>query len=137
MNSLARTFALAVAIAACGGNAATETCVIPPCAPSTALTFTITSASPAVPLAGGVFVNVLGANQTPSGCLQGATTTCGVHGDAGTYQLEIGAPGFQTVKQTVNVAARPEVKCGCGGPETVHLDIALTPAMTAISYEHS
>lgn len=134
MHPAARVVGLAVLIAACGSDTAEEICVIPPCAPSTALTFTITSASPTVPLAGGVFVNVLGTNQTPSGCLQGVTTTCGVHGDAGTYQVEIGAPGFQTVKQTVNVAARPAVKCGCGGAETVHLDIGLTPATTALSH---
>lgn len=81
-----------------------------------------------MPLSGGVFVNIAGPTVGAGVCLQGAITTCSVRGDEGTYQLEIGAPGFQTLKQTVNVAERPAPPCGCGGAETLHLDIALVPA---------
>jgi hypothetical protein len=124
-----RTLAFAVVLAACGSDAA-DVCVVPPCAPSTAITLTVTSASTGATLSS-VFVNVLSGpgyqGVAPAGCVQDATTTCGIHGDSGTYQLEIGAPGFQTVRRTLSVGERAAPKCGCGGADTQHIDVALVP----------
>lgn len=129
MQACVRVVGLAILLAACGSDTAEEVCVIPPCIQSTALSFTITSASSSVPLPAGVFVNATAPFDGPAGCLQtGTTTTCYLHGDPGMYQVQIGAPGFQSVARTVNVGSQPPVKCGCGGAETVHLDIALVPA---------
>jgi hypothetical protein len=127
MRAPIRSLGLAVLLGACG-----DVCVIPPCALGTAIRLTVTSAATSAPLSGGVFVNVLPGpgNQgvAPAGCLQGATATCSVLGEGGSYQLEIGAPGFQTVRRTVNVPERVAPKCGCSGADTQQVDIALVPA---------
>ena len=122
----ARALILAVAAIACGGDAG-EVCIVPPCLMSRAVTIAITSASGAVALPAGVFVNVTGASQQSAGCFSGTVTTCVVPGGAGTYHLEIGAPGFQTVTRTVIVTGTPPAKCGCDEADTQHLDIALVP----------
>ena len=44
MRTTIRSLGLAVALAACGSDAA-DVCVVPPCAPSTAIVLTVTSAS--------------------------------------------------------------------------------------------
>jgi hypothetical protein len=51
-------------------------------------------------------------------------STCQVFGGAGTYELDIGAPGFQTVHRTVSVSSASE--CGCAVNQQ-HLDVALVP----------
>jgi hypothetical protein len=60
-------------------------------------------------------------------CNESPGTTCRLLGSTGTYQLDIGAPGFQTVHIVVEVKGTT-VKCGCGTVETEQLSIALVPA---------
>jgi hypothetical protein len=51
-----------------------------------------------------------------------------VSGYAGTYNLDINAPGFQNAKRTVTVEGSAPAACGCGTTNTVHLDVALVVA---------
>jgi hypothetical protein len=70
-------------------------------------------------------------------CSTGTTVTCELPGGGGTYQIAIGAPGFQTQSRTANVTQPQPQKCGCTLAQTQHFDIVLTPATTAIGYQHS
>jgi hypothetical protein len=123
----ARFLALGALLAACGSDAV---CVALPCPFSQAVTITITSASANVPLPAGVFVTfTYNGKTTATGfCTAGSPTTCEVPGPGGTYQLAIGAPGFQTTSRTANVNAPAAEKCGCSVAQTQHFDIALVPA---------
>jgi len=57
-------------------------------------------------------------------CKAGPGTTCQVWGYAGTYDLEIGAPGFLSARETRVVhGATPE--CGCPTVSTERLAVAL------------
>ena len=105
------------------------TCVSPPCPFSLAVTVSVTSSLATVPLPSGVFV-VYTYNGTASAtgfCTPGSATICEVPGAGGTYQLAIGAPGFQTVNRTANVVVTPAEKCGCALAQTQHFDVALVP----------
>ena len=52
--------------------------------------------------------------------------TCLVPGDAGTYTLQVEAPGFQTVQRTVIVSGTtPE--CDCPTTHLQRVEIALVP----------
>lgn len=126
MPPLVRTSALAVVLTACGHDV---TCLALPCPFSQAVTVTVTSASATVPLPAGVFI-IYTYNSNASGtgvCTPGSVTTCEVPGPGGTYQIAIGAPGFQTANRTANVIASAASKCGCALTQTQHFDIALVP----------
>ena len=108
---------LAIALlAACGS----DVCIIPPCLAPMAVALTVGSSSTAGAISG-AFVRS-GGNTIP--CAQ----TCFVPGGAGTYDLDVGAPGYQTVHRTVVVrGTTPE--CGCPSTETVQLSVALVPGV--------
>ena len=53
---------------------------------------------------------------------------CFVTGGAGKYEIDISAPGFQTVHRSVTVTSTPPQHCGCEIDNTQHLSVALTPA---------
>jgi hypothetical protein len=53
---------------------------------------------------------------------------CYVLGGAGTYQVDISAPGFTTAHLTFTVTGSPGPKCGCGSANTQQLSVALVPA---------
>ena len=104
---------------ACSGN---SECLPVPCALPLALTVAVTSSAASGPVTG-AFVQV----QAPqSGSPIPCAATCVVPGLAGTYQVDIGAPGFTTVHRTAQVNGA-SASCGCGSVDTAHLDVALTP----------
>lgn len=117
-----RNCVLALSVAACDSAA---TCLALPCALPVAITVSVTSS---VSTAGidGSFVQVTG-NGTPMPCNQAPGTTCRVMGTLGNYELDIGAPGFQTVHRTVHVTGSMP-RCGCPIVETQQLAIVLTPS---------
>jgi hypothetical protein len=74
----------------------------------------------------GVTVQVTGALVTSLPC----TTTCRVPGTAGTYTLEVMAPGFTPVRRTLVVqGTTPE--CGCPTVVSESIAIALVPVPKA------
>jgi hypothetical protein len=118
-SALAGVGALLLA-AGCGGD---ETCVVVPCPLPLAVSLTVTSA------AGGA---VAGAVVTVSGRVSGtipcsASGGCDMLGPAGTYELDITAPGYRAAHRTVVVpGTNPD--CGCATTTPQHVDVALTPA---------
>jgi hypothetical protein len=54
------------------------------------------------------------------------STVCLVLGYAGNYDLEVGAPGYQSQQQNVVVSGTNPM-CGCQTTNTARLDIALVP----------
>jgi hypothetical protein len=51
-----------------------------------------------------------------------------VIGDAGTYNLAVAAPGFQSVMRTVVVPGDAPSGCGCPSIDTQHITITLAAA---------
>jgi hypothetical protein len=84
-----------------------------------ALTISVAGAN-GVPVAD-VTVQVSGGAATTWHC----STTCAVPGYAGTYELEISAPGFQVARRTVVVRGERPDRCSCGTTITEHVDVAL------------
>jgi len=113
--------ALVLCAASCDGTA----CLAIPCPLPVAINITVTSS-----LAGGaitgVFVQVP-AFVTPIPCNGSPAATCIVTGGPGTYGIDIGATGFQTVHRFVVVTGSSS-SCGCTYVATQHLDVALVPA---------
>ena len=110
---------LTVGLAACGS----EECVIPPCIEPLAATVTLQS-NVAGRALDGAFVRF---NGNDADCSGTGTVVCHVRGNAGTYELDVGAAGFQSVHLSVNVQPASTAKCGCPGADTQALTIALTP----------
>lgn len=121
LRRLATTGALALSATSCGDSAVTN-CVHPPCPAPFALSVTVISGLSGGSVAG-AFVQT-SANTLP--CTQSPGTTCIVPGNAGQYELDIGAPGYQTVHRSVTVTGS-NPPCGCAVVNTQHLDVALTP----------
>jgi hypothetical protein len=115
-----RYLILLLPLAACGG----ADCVALPCPAPIAvwLTITSTAAGGGVPVA---TVTVTGPEQL-SFSYNG---TCPISGSAGTYHLAVAAPGFGPVERSVQVEGTNH-KCGCSGPVTETVTIALSAADT-------
>jgi hypothetical protein len=115
----------ALLASACGTDTQGR-CLALPCPLPIALTIDVTS-STGGPAAGATILVSGGTNGTVP-CEAGTTaSTCRVAGQAGTYQLEITAPGFEPAQRSVVVAGTtPE--CGCPTVVQQHLEVALTPA---------
>ncbi|MEP6617945.1 MAG: hypothetical protein ABJE47_01470 [bacterium] len=124
MKSLTILAVLLLGTSACGGESAA--CVIPPCVMSIAVAVTVNSSVTGTPIAGS-FVQPTGGGQLP--CTQAAESTCRVPGGGGTYELDIGAPGYQTVHRSVTVSSTaPDAPCGCHLADTKQISVALAPA---------
>ena len=107
---------------ACNDNSA---CLTVPCPLPIAITVTVTAGASAGAVTG-AFVQVSGTpNSIP--CNQSPGSTCIVVGSPRTFQLDIGAPGFQTVHRSVTVVGS-SAECGCPVISVQHLDIALVAA---------
>jgi hypothetical protein len=108
--------ALSLSITSCGASE----CFQPPCPFPMAITVTITSTVPALPIGEAFVESSIGG---PSSCIR---ATCTVMGTPGKYELNIGATGFQTTHRTVNVTGT-NPRCGCPRVDVQHLNVALTP----------
>jgi hypothetical protein len=111
--------ALGVAATSCRG----QECLALPCALPVALVIVVTAAEGGAPVSDAV-VQVSGAFASTLPCPAG---TCRVPGTAGTYTLDIRAPGFQGAQRTVTVAGT-NPRCGCPTVETALLSVALPAA---------
>ena len=112
--------ALSLSLASCGGE-----CQVPPCMVQFAIRIWVTAASPG-PVAG-VTAVVTGTVGGLAQCsVVGDTTGCIFPGPGGTYEVEIGAPGFQTVHRSVTVRETSH-ECGCSHVETEQLYVTLGP----------
>jgi hypothetical protein len=122
-SSIGQPLRVAIVVAtlsACGGS--DISCVPPPCAYPIALNITLTSASSGATVKDAV-VQFTGPNLGSEPCVG----SCSVPGYAGTYNLDITAPGFQAAKRSVTVTGSTAAACGCTTTNTVHLDVALVP----------
>lgn len=108
-------------------------CPAVPCPVSIAVEVNVASSGGAqVP---GLSVAVTGPSGTVP-CQTSGATQCMVSGSRGTYQLDIGAPGFQSVHRTVQVTSSGTHGCNtCDIVDTQHLNITLAPAASAVGSE--
>lgn len=121
---LQRIAPLMFAVMACGGETAVQ-CLYPPCAIPQAIEITVSTgtAHNLVPDAY-ILTNQSGTQQIP--CSQGAATTCNIFGSIGEYDVDIAAPGYQTVHRHVVVTGTVP-KCGCPTPNLQRLSVSLDP----------
>lgn len=112
--------AMAFVVTSCG-----EDCFgIASCVPDRAVVLTV-SASPGGGPVGDAAVQVSGAiNATVPCSIQANETVCVVYGGAGTYVMELTAPGYGRVERTVTVG-NTKGHCGCGTVATQSLRIVL------------
>lgn len=113
---------LGVLTAACNDN---SPCVTLPCPQPLTITVTVRAGASSSAVTG-AFVQVAGMSSAIP-CIQSPGSTCNIFGSPGTFQLDIGAPGFQTVHRSVIVVGS-SAECGCPVVGTQHLDIALVTA---------
>jgi hypothetical protein len=112
---------LSVALASCGGRAGGD-CLVLPCPLPLAVTVKLTDASTGDPV-NGATLHVSGAATAIISC----NGLCYVPGTAGTYVLDISAPGFQSRQLTV-VVQGTNPQCGCPTVVAQQLGIALSPS---------
>jgi len=123
MRKFVLSFLIIPSVVSCGGDAV---CVVLPCPFPIAVNLTVRATSQNAIV--GAFVRVSGQGNSP--CTDGSVALCFVSGYAGTYELDIGAPGFQTVHRTVQVTGNDGPRCGgCPRVDTQQLDIALVPVV--------
>jgi hypothetical protein len=94
-----------------------------------AVTITVTSSATHAPVTD-AFVAVTKPYAGTIPCSQAPGTTCIVPGTIGTYEFDVGAPGFQTVHRSVVVTGTTP-RCSCVQIQAQHLDVALVPATPA------
>jgi hypothetical protein len=113
---------LGIAATSCGAIGSSE-CLLLPCPMPLAILVNVrASTGGAVP---GAVLQVSGATSGTSPCNMAAdVSTCSVPGTAGTYDLVLTAPGFETTRRTVAVSGTNPA-CGCPTVMTQHLDIVL------------
>jgi hypothetical protein len=99
-------------------------CLQTPCFLPIALTITVTASTSGAPV-NDAFVQATGTTGHIL-CNQASGNTCYIFGGAGTYELEVGAPGFQSAQRT-EVVGGNNPECGCASVDTKHIDVALLP----------
>lgn len=109
--------ALGVVITSCGDGG--RDCLPFPCPLPLAGILDVTAGATGGPVNGAV-VKVSGAVVTTVPC----SLTCYLHGYAGTYTLDVEAPGFQSAHRTITVQGTTPA-CGCPTTVTEHFKIAL------------
>ena len=117
-----RFVALPLWLGACSHGGAD--CLLPPCPLPVAVEVTVTDAASGAAVAG-AFVSTAGMVGEPAPCRSsGAETLCDVRGGAGTYEIDVGAPGYRTVHRQVVVAGE-RAACGCSGVTTQRFSLGL------------
>jgi hypothetical protein len=110
-----------------GPRAGVAACVLhPPCPATIAVVVNLAVEGAPGPVAGG-FVQVGSGSATSTLPCQtkDAKTSCFVPGGGGTYPIEVGAPGFDSVRRTVIVEETPAEPCQCSIVHVQYLDLAL------------
>ena len=110
-----------LALASCSHD-----CLALPCALPIAINISVTRGTSGTSVEG-VTVNVTGATVTSMPC----STLCHVPGTAGTYILDVTAPGFAPERRTLVVQGTTP-SCGCPTVVTESLAIALVPASSSV-----
>ncbi len=100
--------------------------LLPPCVLPIALEITVSNANTHASIPGAFIVVGSGGSSQQSPCTQGAETVCIAPGGSGTYEVDIGAPGFQTIHRSVVVTGHTP-KCGCESVDLQRLQVALQP----------
>jgi hypothetical protein len=118
-----RLAALALLAMSCGDSGGGASCLALPCPLPFAVIITVTS-SVASAQVSGVTMHSQGPMTGDGPCNGG---TCYVPGGAGSYVVDISAPGFTTAHVSVSVTGTA-AKCGCGSVDTAHLSVSLVPA---------
>ena len=113
-SAVLRILALALGLGACGGE-----CLTTPCPPPLAIALTVADSASGAPVPGASLA-VSGAMTTQLPC----SAACGVRGYAGTYDLDVTAPGYRPAHQQV-VVAGTSPRCGCPTAETRHVALVL------------
>jgi hypothetical protein len=112
---------LSVALSSCRDDCV-ATCPLP-----VAVVVHVTAGAAAGPV-DGAFIRTAGERTAagPNTCrAETPATICTVPGHAGTYELEVGAPGFQTTRRTVNVPGTAPEGCRCATVDTVLVNVSL------------
>jgi hypothetical protein len=111
---------MALVVASCGDD-----CFgVASCIPDIAVVLSV-SASPDGGPVGDATVRVSGAIDATVPCsIQASQTMCVVYGGAGTYVMELTAPGYVRVERTATVG-NTMGHCGCGTVATRSMHIAL------------
>jgi hypothetical protein len=122
---LAEVFAIGILVA-CGGTDAGEACDLQaPCpANPAAVIVSVTSSTTGASIPG-AYLKLTSSASSLIPCDRGPGSTCNVSGDAGTYEFDVAAPGFQAVHQRVVVEANKG--CPCDIVVTQHVAVALVP----------
>lgn len=128
----AKVWAVAAACAFCSSSESDGPCSVL-CALPLAFTVTVTSSATGASVPGSyVSGDPYGSgngdrcNQALAStcCDQAPGSTCYLDGFAGTYTIQVGAPGFQTQQRSLTVATGKGSHC-CPGTSPGHLDVAL------------
>jgi hypothetical protein len=98
-----------------------QECLALPCALPIALEVTVTAAGSGSGVTG-ASLEITGAESTTLPC----DSSCMVPGYAGTYVLNVTAPGYQPAARTV-VVQGSSPSCGCGSVQREQVSIVLTP----------
>jgi hypothetical protein len=115
--------ALGMAFTSCSHD-----CLALPCALPVAITINVTGGT-STGSVDGVTVQVSGAAVASMPC----STTCRVPGTAGTYTLDVTAPGFAPVRRTL-VVQGTNPSCGCPTVVTEIVAIALVAASSSLRH---
>jgi hypothetical protein len=124
-SSIVRLWTLCLLCAFCASSDAPDGPCTVMCALPQAFSVTVTSSVSGAPVPGAY---VTGDPYGAGGglCNQAPGSTCYLPGFAGTYRVQIGAPGFQSVQRSITVAEGSGSRC-CPGTVPGHLDVALVP----------
>src|SRR4051794_38694007 len=121
--AVARIGVVALGVSACGH----EACLALPCPLPLAFEIAVTDSSSPGPLSG-VTMALSGAVTGGGPCNQASSgATCFVLGYAGTYEIDVSAPGYRSAHRQVTVTGTSPA-CGCASTDPQRLTLTLARA---------